>query len=336
MINSLSKKELCWLNQTIKITMEISKCYQNLTKLELKDEKNTSEYKEKVANLRGLLEKENNHYENSLLTNKNYDSILQSFTQKDENIPKRIIDKLSIELTEYKNEEKIAKALSKENIEIFSFLGYNNLNQIKKIISKNLYLNANLSKILLEEQKLLSLYYLEQTPNIDNNEIIRNYIIRTKYKACEEELLDLKLLNNNFKLSKPDLLTTKELSNLLETPEIEIKITMEEILEKEINKILSSLIEISDCNYEDKEFYLVALQLRNVLRATLELTENLFFKEIYNKIFKYLNGNKYKEKYTNHNISKGIIISEIKTRKNNCQDKIISKCIPCQRTRELN
>lgn len=327
-MKTLSNREKEWLEETKTLTNEIKKIYENLYKEEISNRKNKKVYKENLELLKTLIGIELNQYSEDRITEQELSNILEIIKEND-SIPKRMLKQIKEKAENYKYLIQAEENLTDEDREIFAMIGYDSDIEIYNLIQNNIYLKRNLTKILSEEQELLSLYYLDQKSKQKKSDKVTKYVTKTKYKYCEEDLLDRKLLSSTFKIKEPDLISIKELSSLLKRNNIEVITTKEEILQKKIESLIIAILDTTDYYYEEIESHLLMIKLNSLLKAAISLSE-LETKQIsYQETVRYLNSKTHNQNHNTNNISKGLVLSTIKEEINKTinQTKQLSKTL---------
>lgn len=191
-MKTLSNREKEWLEETKTLTNEIKKIYENLYKEEISNRKNKKIYKENLELLKTLIGVELNQYSKDRITEQELSNILEK-VKEDDSIQKRMLKQIKEKAENYKYLTQVEE-LTDEDRALFAMIGYDSDIEIYNLIQNNIYLKRNLTKILSEEQKLLSLYYLDQESKQKKSDKVTKYITKTKYKYCDEDLLDRRLL----------------------------------------------------------------------------------------------------------------------------------------------
>ena len=159
-MKTLSNREKEWLEETKTLTNEIKKIYENLYKEEISNRKNKKIYKENLELLKTLIGIELNQYSKDRITEQELSNILEK-VKEDDSIQKRMLKQIKEKAENYKYLTQVEE-LTDEDRALFAMIGYDSDIEIHNLIQNNIYLKRNLTKILSEEQKLLSLYYLDQ------------------------------------------------------------------------------------------------------------------------------------------------------------------------------
>lgn len=327
-MKTLSKVEKDWLEETKMLTNEIKKIYENLYKEEISNRKNKKVYKENLELLKTLIGVELNQYSKDRIAEQELSNILER-VKEDESIPKRMLKQIKEKAENYKYLTQVEEELTDEDRALFAMIGYDSDIEIYNLIQNNIYLKRNLTKILSEEQKLLSLYYLDQESKQKKSDKVTNYVTKTKYKYCEEDLLDRKLLSSTFTIENPDLISIKELSSLLKRNNIEVITTKEEILQRKIESLIIAILDTPDHYYEEIEPHLLMIKLNSLLKAAISLSEQETKQRAYQETVRYLNSKTYNQNHNTNNISKGLVLSTIKEEINETvnQTKKLSKAL---------
>ena len=206
----------------------------------------------------------------------------------------------------------LEKELTDEDRALFAMIGYNSDIEIYNLIQNNIYLKRNLTKILSEEQKLLSLYYLDQESKQKKSDKVTKYITKTKYKYCDEDLLDRRLLSSTFTIEEPDLVSIKEISSLLKRNEFEVITTKEEILQRKIESLIIAILDTPDYYYDEIEPHFLMLRLNSLLKAAISLSEQETKQIAYHETLRFLNSKTYHQNHNTNNISKSLVLNAIK------------------------
>lgn len=283
-MQKLSEKEQIIFKRLTNISERIELTYKNLENLEISNKKNTKAYQSEVNRLKELISLELDYYSEEIATEENYINILNKTEQENIKIPTRMKNRLEEIRKDYECKQEIEEDYTQDDMNIFYNLGYIESDDIYKTIRNEVALKNNLSKILIKEQKLLALYYLENMIEHDNQKQ-RNFLIKTKYE-------DIK----NYSL--------------------------EDILERQIEKMIITIANTPDYYYDEIAVYLLITRLKSILKATLELTDDKTAQCAYNTTVKYLKSNDYSMTHPTNSISKGVIIDIMKERKNNCKEKM--------------
>lgn len=306
----LSNREKEWLEETKTLTNEIKKIYENLYKEEISNRKNKKKYKENLELLKTLIGVELNQYSKDRITEQELSNILEK-VKEDDSIQKRMLKQIKEKAENYKYLTQVEE-LTDEDRALFAMIGYDSDIEIYNLIQNNIYLKRNLTKILSEEQKLLSLYYLDQESKQKKSDKVTKYITKTKYKYCDEDLLDRRLLSSTFTIEEPDLVSIKEISSLLKRNEFEVITTKEEILQRKIESLIIAILDTPDYYYDEIEPHLLMLRLNSLLKAAISLSEQETKQIAYHETLRFLNSKTYNQNHNTNNISKSLVLNTIK------------------------
>lgn len=309
-MKSLSNREKEWLEETKKLTNEIKKIYENLYKEEISNRKNKKIYKENLELLKTLIGVELNQYSKDRITEQELSNILEK-VKEDDSIQKRMLKQIKEKAENYKYLTQVEE-LTDEDRALFAMIGYDSDIEIYNLIQNNIYLKRNLTKILSEEQKLLSLYYLDQESKQKKSDKVTKYITKTKYKYCDEDLLDRRLLSSTFTIEEPDLVSIKEISSLLKRNEFEVITTKEELLQRKIESLIIAILDTPDYYYDEIEPHLLMLRLNSLLKAAISLSEQETKQTAYHETLRFLNSKTYNQNHNTNNISKSLVLNTIK------------------------
>lgn len=309
-MKSLSNREKEWLEETKKLTNEIKKIYENLYKEEISNRKNKKIYKENLELLKTLIGVELNQYSKDRITEQELSNILEK-VKEDDSIQKRMLKQIKEKAENYKYLTQVEE-LTDEDRALFAMIGYDSDIEIYNLIQNNIYLKRNLTKILSEEQKLLSLYYLDQESKQKKSDKVTKYITKTKYKYCDEDLLDRRLLSSAFTIEEPDLVSIKEISSLLKRNEFEVITTKEELLQRKIESLIIAILDTPDHYYDEIEPHLLMLRLNSLLKAAISLSEQETKQTAYHETLRFLNSKTYNQNHNTNNISKSLVLNTIK------------------------
>lgn len=309
-MKTLSNREKEWLEETKKLTNEIKKIYENLYKEEISNRKNKKIYKENLELLKTLIGVELNQYSKDRITEQELSNILEK-VKEDDSIQKRMLKQIKEKAENYKYLTQVEE-LTDEDRALFAMIGYDSDIEIYNLIQNNIYLKRNLTKILSEEQKLLSLYYLDQESKQKKSDKVTKYITKTKYKYCDEDLLDRRLLSSTFTIEEPDLVSIKEISSLLKRNEFEVITTKEELLQRKIESLIIAILDTPDHYYDEIEPHLLMIRLNSLLKATISLSEQETKQRAYQETLRYLNSKTYNQNHNTNNISKSLVLNTIK------------------------
>lgn len=309
-MKTLSNREKEWLEETKTLTNEIKKIYENLYKEEISNRKNKKIYKENLELLKTLIGIELNQYSKDRITEQELSNILEK-VKEDDSIQKRMLKQIKEKAENYKYLTQVEE-LTDEDRALFAMIGYDSDIEIYNLIQNNIYLKRNLTKILSEEQKLLSLYYLDQESKQKKSDKVTKYITKTKYKYCDEDLLDRRLLSSTFTIEEPDLVSIKEISSLLKRNEFEVITTKEEILQRKIESLIIAILDTPDYYYDEIEPHLLMLRLNSLLKAAISLSEQETKQIAYHETLRFLNSKTYHQNHNTNNISKSLVLNTIK------------------------
>lgn len=309
-MKSLSNREKEWLEETKTLTNEIKKIYENLYKEEISNRKNKKKYKENLELLKTLIGVELNQYSKDRITEQELSNILEK-VKEDDSIQKRMLKQIKEKAENYKYLTQVEE-LTDEDRALFAMIGYDSDIEIYNLIQNNIYLKRNLTKILSEEQKLLSLYYLDQESKQKKSDKVTKYITKTKYKYCDEDLLDRRLLSSTFTIEEPDLVSIKEISSLLKRNEFEVITTKEELLQRKIESLIIAILDTPDHYYDEIEPHLLMLRLNSLLKAAISLSEQETKQTAYHETLRFLNSKTYNQNHNTNNISKSLVLNTIK------------------------
>jgi len=309
-MKSLSNREKEWLEETKTLTNEIKKIYENLYKEEISNRKNKKIYKENLELLKTLIGVELNQYSKDRITEQELSNILEK-VKEDDSIQKRMLKQIKEKAENYKYLTQVEE-LTDEDRALFAMIGYDSDIEIYNLIQNNIYLKRNLTKILSEEQKLLSLYYLDQESKQKKSDKVTKYITKTKYKYCDEDLLDRRLLSSTFTIEEPDLVSIKEISSLLKRNEFEVITTKEELLKRKIESLIIAILDTPDHYYDEIEPHLLMLRLNSLLKAAISLSEQETKQIAYHETLRFLNSKTYNQNHNTNNISKSLVLNTIK------------------------
>ena len=309
-MKSLSNREKEWLEETKTLTNEIKKIYENLYKEEISNRKNKKIYKENLELLKTLIGVELNQYSKDRITEQELSNILEK-VKEDDSIQKRMLKQIKEKAENYKYLTHVEE-LTDEDRALFAMIGYDSDIEIYNLIQNNIYLKRNLTKILSEEQKLLSLYYLDQESKQKKSDKVTKYITKTKYKYCDEDLLDRRLLSSTFTIEEPDLVSIKEISSLLKRNEFEVITTKEELLQRKIESLIIAILDTPDHYYDEIEPHLLILRLNSLLKAAISLSEQETKQIAYHETLRFLNSKTYNQNHNTNNISKSLVLNTIK------------------------
>ncbi len=309
-MKSLSNREKEWLEETKTLTNEIKKIYENLYKEEISNRKNKKIYKENLELLKTLIGVELNQYSKDRITEQELSNILEK-VKEDDSIQKRMLKQIKEKAENYKYLTQVEE-LTDEDRALFAMIGYDSDIEIYNLIQNNIYLKRNLTKILSEEQKLLSLYYLDQESKQKKSDKVTKYITKTKYKYCDEDLLDRRLLSSTFTIEEPDLVSIKEISSLLKRNEFEVITTKEELLQRKIESLIIAILDTPDHYYDEIEPHLLILRLNSLLKAAISLSEQETKQIAYHETLRFLNSKTYNQNHNTNNISKSLVLNTIK------------------------
>lgn len=309
-MKTLSNREKEWLEETKALTNEIKKIYENLYKEEISNRKNKKIYKENLELLKTLIGVELNQYSKDRITEQELSNILEK-VKEDDSIQKRMLKQIKEKAENYKYLTQVEE-LTDEDRALFAMIGYDSDIEIYNLIQNNIYLKRNLTKILSEEQKLLSLYYLDQESKQKKSDKVTKYITKTKYKYCDEDLLDRRLLSSAFTIEEPDLVSIKEISSLLKRNEFEVIATKEELLQRKIESLIIAILDTPDHYYDEIEPHLLMLRLNSLLKAAISLSEQETKQTAYHETLRFLNSKTYNQNHNTNNISKSLVLNTIK------------------------
>lgn len=320
-MQKLSEKEQIIFKRLTNVSERIELTYKNLENLEISNKKNTKDYQSEVNRLKELISLELDYYSEEIATEENYINILNKTEQENIKIPTRMKNRLEEIRKDYECKQEIEEDYTQDDMNIFYNLGYIEPDYIYKTIRNEVTLKNNLSKILIKEQELLALYYLENMIEHDNQKQ-RNFLIKTKYEDIKNYSLEDRFFFTNFEIEKPEILSNSNLSFFLGVAESDIEKNKEDILERQIEKMIITIANTPDYYYDEIAVYLLITKLKSILKATLELTDDKTAQCAYNTTVKYLKSNDYSMTHPTNSISKGVIIDIMKERKNNCKEKM--------------
>ena len=322
-MKTLSNREKEWLKETKTLTNEIKKIYENLYKEEISNRKNKKIYKENLELLKTLIGIELNQYSKDRITEQELSNILKK-VKEDDSIQKRMLKQIKEKAENYKYLTQVEE-LTDEDRALFAMIGYDSDIEIYNLIQNNIYLKRNLTKILSEEQKLLSLYYLDQESKQKKSDKVTKYITKTKYKYCDEDLLDRRLLSSTFTIEEPDLVSIKEISSLLKRNEFEVITTKEEILQRKIESLIIAILDTPDYYYDEIEPHFLMLRLNSLLKAAISLSEQETKQIAYHETLRFLNSKTYHQNHNTNNIYKSLVLNAIKEEIKEKVDSLIKK-----------
>lgn len=320
-MQKLSEIEQIIFKRLTNVSERIELTYKNLENLEISNKKNTKAYQNEVNRLKELISLELDYYSEEIAIDEDYINILNKTTEENIKIPTRMKNKLEEIKKDHECKQEIEEGYTQDDINAFYNLGYTKPTDIYKTIRNEVALKNNLSKVLLKEQKLLALYYLDNMIE-HNNQKQRNFLIKTKYEDIKNNSLEDKFFSTNFEIEKPEILSNSNLSFFLGVAESDIEKNKEDILERQIEKIIITLANTPDYYYDETAVYLLVTKLKSILKASLELTDDQTAQFAYNTTIKYLRSNDYSMTHPTNEISKGIIIDIIKERKDNCKEQM--------------
>ncbi len=320
-MQKLSEIEQIIFKRLTNVTERIELTYKNLENLEISNKKNTNAYQNEVNRLKQLISLELDYYSEEIAIDEDYINILNKTEEENIKIPTRMKNKLEEIKKDYECKQEIEDGYTKDDINAFYNLGYAKPTDIYKTIRNEAALKNNLSKILQKEQKLLALYHLENMITPQNSKQ-RNFLIKTKYEDIKNNFLEDKFFSTNFEIEEPEILSNSNLSFFLGVAENDIEKNKEDILERQLEKIIITIANTPDYYYDETAVYLLLTKLKSILKATLELTDDKTAQYTYNTTIKYLKSNDYSTTHPTNTISKGIIIDIIKERKNNCKEEM--------------
>lgn len=316
MINS--KQERDWLNKVKLISKKIDVIYEQLEDLEKNDKKNTFIYQELIGELKNLIQEEQKCYKNEFLKDENYLEIANYLDNNlDERTNFRIANRLNTILTEYYNKQQLQTYLTYNNVGLYiRHLAEDNNEKIRELLIEQIFQGSSISIILYNQISLLNLYYLKEYIDELNNQNLKDEFIEIKYDfSFTDQYTELAMINKNFNIEKPELLSYQDYEKLLKANYSIISQTKEELLEETINFAISELLEIEDeyrLIYDDIEL----LNVESTLKAALYLAENKTVDNIYNEIAEYLESDYYKNNYQSNIASQNIILEIFRERIN--------------------
>lgn len=320
-MQKLSEIEQIIFKRLTNVSERIELTYKNLENLEISNKKNTKAYQNEVNRLKELISLELDYYSEEIAIDEDYINILNKTAEENIKIPTRMKNKLEEIKKDHECKQEIEEGYTQDDINAFYNLGYTKPTDIYKTIRNEVALKNNLSKVLLKEQKLLELYYLDNMIE-HNNQKQRNFLIKTKYEDIKNNSLEDKFFSTNFEIEKPEILSNSNLSFFLGVAESDIEKNKEDILERQIEKIIITLANTPDYYYDETAVYLLVTKLKSILKASLELTDDQTAQFAYNTTIKYLRSNDYSMTHPTNEISKDIIIDIMKERKDNCKEQM--------------
>ncbi|MBQ2872609.1 MAG: hypothetical protein IJE89_01255 [Bacilli bacterium] len=317
------------LETLLQISTEISNIYDELCELEIKNQKDSKEYRELLTKLHILIKKENIEYQKKQFT---YDDCMKylRLLESKTSIP-GMDNRITTSLKHYEN-----RIIRRIMINILNILDKNKdfhqkvidnglANAISNIIEnlktedlvKSVGNSAQIQTALDNDIHSMFLSILEESISYKNNEKYRNELIQAKYCILyTHKNMESMFIHSSFNIPDEVYTSSKMINQLLNQAEMAYRFIKFMKLKSEARQDINVLLTLNDSEYEKHNIFFSSIIITCHIRALLSLMEDRDVNDFNQEIHDILESPKYLEKHQNDRISESIVINSFKYFKN--------------------
>lgn len=318
---SFSKEELNQIESLLQSSTKISKIYDKLCELEIKNLKETEEYKQLIVELKKEIEQENKKYKRFNLTYKQclkYAKLLSSqakinpfdtkifTTLKNYNI--RIIRRILLTLNIIvENNQDYQKSVIPTEL-LNSVLNITKENSKDDFI-RHLFNSRKINNTLNNDINSIFLSILEEAISANSNKKYRNELIKAKYCiAFAHKNLETLLLPSFFEMTEIVYINSQIVTELLKEGTLSYDITRFVNLKAKASIEIEKLLEIKDQDYIDFKVNINSILTQCYIRALLSLMTAKEINDFNQEFHNIIENPKYLNTHLNDRISENAII----------------------------